>query len=99
MASEAKKIGNVTSKHRILRAAFLAMESGTIAGTIIFLSFDQLTKHGSNVGELLGWFVLTMYLGLLVVSFPIRRYDRNLSDIGFLTCFAAFVLGAIFPRL
>jgi hypothetical protein len=81
-----------------LRGLFFAAEAGAIVGTVSFLWFSELTRHGSNAGYALRIFVFAIYVALFIVSFPLRRYDRSLSDIGFLTCFLVFIIGAIFPR-
>jgi predicted membrane protein len=82
---------------RLLRILFVAAESGSVAGTVLFLTFDRVVNaHPANPSfDLLRCLVLGCVLALPVISLLLLGSNRNLSVVGFLTFVAVVASGAL----
>src|SRR5437868_5219294 len=98
---DAAEFNSMTRGRQFLRFLFFVAEAGTVVGAIIFTMFDRMmNSHPANPAfDSLRWSACILLFALPVVSVFLRRTDRDLASIGFLTFLAVLFLGIFFPSL
>ena len=87
---------SITNRHRgLLSVLFFIFEALFVASVVTFTRIDiREAAVWSEAAGVTFWF---SFVGLLIVSFLLRRAARHLAVIGWITLFVGFWFAALLP--